>query len=178
MRDLASVSEHLWRHYNSAERPAAVLATLWDRSLTHEDRWRLIIEHWPTFDAIPHMAFEKWFAQERAYLRDCPDGLARLMSDGDRASFLSIDAGRRATVIYRGQPEPTPEGGRLGLSWTTDPEVARQFAHGHRGQVATNPTIYSIKVARNDVAFCNNDRGESEVVLWKRISVSKTTVVV
>ena len=52
-----------------------------------------------------------------------------------------------------------------GLSWTTDLELAKSFARGHRGMSPPNPVIACGMAAKKDLLFATNDRGESEVLV-------------
>lgn len=126
----------------SSKRPYALID--WAKSLDFEqgsDFWRVVAEIWPSCDAIPHSSFEELFGYFLDYAPEC-------------------NLPPRIT-IYRGQDADTP----LGLAWTTNREVAEGFAFGHRGKNNPKPTIFSIEVRREAVAFVATDREEDEIVL-------------
>jgi hypothetical protein len=128
----------------SKERPGHFLK--YCRSLgdtAGEAFWGNLIDHWSSFDLIPHEEFSILFCRFRRYSpkANLPDRV----------------------TIYRGQDD----GKSLGLSWTTDWEVAKGFAEGHRGKNHPNPRILSLEVTRDKIAFLCNDREESEIVLFE-----------
>jgi len=55
--------------------------------------------------------------------------------------------------LYRGGPKD-------GLSWTTDPQVAKRFAEMQGGAVTSKT------VERSEIAYYTDSRGEKEVILW------------
>ena len=137
----ALADSFLWG--SSSERPWIALE--WASRLKWTEGkafWEVMNEAWPSFDLIPHKAFEKAFRHFKLY-----------------APREGIPP--RVTV-YRGQSKDSP----LGLSWTTSRAVAESFAHGHRGIRTPNPVIYSLEVTRKQIAFLCDDREESEVVLF------------
>jgi len=115
--------------------------------------WKNLIEHWSGFDLIPHEEFASLFDRFRGYSPNAnlPDRV----------------------TIYRGQND----GELLGLSWTTDFEVAKEFAKGHRGLKNALPIIFGLEVTRDKIAFLCNDREESEIVLFEIPSLSEVEVI-
>ena len=85
---------------------------------------------------------------DRDKLRECGDPLP----DGD------------PLTIYRGVSGDSPADYAGGISWTTDLGCACWFAL--RYPELKNPTVYVADVGRGDVAWFDNGRQESEVVLW------------
>jgi hypothetical protein len=66
--------------------------------------------------------------------------------------------------IFRGQDADTRP---IGLSWTTDIEVAAGFARGHRGLLSANPVVYEAYANAQKIAFASDERKESEIVLLR-----------
>jgi hypothetical protein len=69
--------------------------------------------------------------------------------------------GTNETAIYRGCSRSRI----LGVSWTTDIEVARGFARGHRHIPITDPVIASAVVSRDGIFMRINSRKEREVLV-------------
>ena len=102
--------------------------------------WPIITRLWPRFDGIPHEKFAELF---HIFWRWRPPitGLPKRLK------------------VWRGQEADE----KLGLSWTTDIIVAKEFA-GREGR-ARNPVLLEMWVTPTKVAFLSNDREEEEVVL-------------
>lgn len=137
----------LLRHYSSAERPAAFAA--WAEALPRTKAggaafWQATVREWSGFDRVDHRRFAQLF---RRFGSSRPASLVEHLPEQIR--------------IYRGQDA----GDGLGLAWTTDRRVAEGFAAGHRGIQHDDPFVYEITVAREEVAFCCDDRDEAEIVL-------------
>jgi hypothetical protein len=64
--------------------------------------------------------------------------------------------------VFRGQDS----GVRIGLSWTTDRDVAANFARGHRGLFNPDPVVLTTTIAKSSIAFAVPERNEAEVVLF------------
>lgn len=106
------------------------------------DFWTVILQAWSSFDRIPHEEFAFQFARFSGHAPGAPHLPDRM-------------------TLYRGQDD----GASVGLSWSLDPEVAKDFARGHRGCNISNPLVLELEVTRDQVAFFTNDRDEQEVVL-------------
>lgn len=50
------------------------------------------------------------------------------------------------------------------VSWTTDLEVARRFASGHRGIGVPDPVIAMAEISGDEVFWATDDRNESEIL--------------
>ena len=140
----------LGRHYGSDKRPMAFLELYMKGRI---DFWPALYLSWSTFDAIPYNRFIK-FMKDKTFRT--PDVIA---GPEDRSFY---DALPKMITIWRGQDKLQ----RVGLSWTTDPDVARDFGTGKR-YLNPNPMLLSAKVRKTSVALTLTERGESEVVLFK-----------
>jgi hypothetical protein len=152
--DTRAVTAFLLRWFGSQDRPH-VLATLAEMlPIEGEAFWRVAVDEWGSFDAIPHARYAALFARnaacrpvrmigaaEQAFLDDLPDPV----------------------TLYRGQSERD----QLGLSWTTDVASAERFAKGHRGIPVPRPAVFTVTLPKHAIAFCCVERGEAEVVLME-----------
>jgi hypothetical protein len=64
-------------------------------------------------------------------------------------------------LIYRGCSRSRVKG----ASWTTDINVAKAFAEGHRGIAVPDPVIASLRVPKSSIIGYYTARKESEVVI-------------
>lgn len=135
------------KQYGSSDRPIVFMNIV--DGLDDEDpidnltAWNALRDAWPSFDKIDHQDFEENF-------------FGRFLIQP--AEFVANIADE--TTIYRGQ-----DADNIGLSWTTDEDVAEGFAIGHRGAKHRSPMVLSMEVSRHHVAFTCDDRNECEVVL-------------
>ncbi|MGR3815198.1 MAG: hypothetical protein ACU0AU_13965 [Cognatishimia activa] len=53
----------------------------------------------------------------------------------------------------------------MGVSWTTNREVAEGFAKGHRGLTSKHPHVFEMKVRKDRIFCATNDREEFEIVI-------------
>lgn len=106
--------------------------------------WRVVIDAWSRCDLIPHRRFSRLFV--------------RFATDRPPVNVAGVIS------IYRGQDgEARP----IGLSWTTDLDVADRFAIGHRGKWSANPVVYETTATPKQIAFTSDDRSEREIVLLR-----------
>jgi hypothetical protein len=138
----------------SAERPVEfvkwaklILNGGLDKRTSAKYFWTEVYEEWSGFDRINHAAFEKLFLYVEKF----------------RPKNYIADIPKEGIIVYRGQDLKS----RKGLSWTTDLEIARGFAIGHR-LYNPNPIVLSATVKPETIAFFTNDREESEIVLMRR----------
>lgn len=128
-----------------------------DRS-TFDLFWPVISGWWSLMDLIDHRHAQELFACfEQAW------DLATFAPDA-RFSSMKFHHQRRRTVrLYRGQDAD----GYVGLSWTTNPSIALEFARGHRGIKNPKPIVCEIVVdRRQQVWLFLTERQEDEAVLW------------
>lgn len=153
---IENADRYLLRHCNSTERPQCVLnmIPLLFPSGSEPEFWVWIARKWPLFDLIPHTKFRNVFRKFRhAWSPDC-------LPDAARSRYASLPA---KMVVYRGQCASRPV---TGLSWTTELEVARSFAVGHRGINNRWPSMFRATVLKKNVAMALEARSEAEIVLF------------
>lgn len=63
--------------------------------------------------------------------------------------------------VYRGCSRARVEG----LSWTTDFELVRGFANGHRGIPVPKPVVAKANICKDGIFAIFRSRAESEIVL-------------
>lgn len=141
--------KNIMRRHNRTGR-ATAFAT-WAEALPRKKAsgaifWQAVRSEWSGFDRIDHQRFKKLFRRFRS---------------SRPASF--IDHLPDQILIFRGQDLYD----EIGLAWTTNPDVAEGFAVGHRRIRHADPIVYDIIISREDVAFCCDDRYESEIVLLR-----------
>lgn len=158
-------SDALWqamKFCNSAERPWKFIELSWmdfeknlDPAISADYFWEAVAEIWSGFDAIPHDEYESLFD----YYGDewSPD----CMSAENRSFYEKLP---KRVHLIRGYDADI--GSPEGLSWTVDRAVAEDFAHGHRGHKAKNPTLAFETVHKHEIAFVSTEREESEIVLF------------
>jgi hypothetical protein len=122
----------------------------------------------------------------RDFLDDLPDQLTltrRRKSSGRYSSATGRHAMQRVGVATRANPDlssrrtvsagiavgivPRIEGA---ISWTTDKEIARTFACGHRGIRNPDPVIAVATIVKADIFAATNERRESEVLCLPRVT--------
>lgn len=141
---------------NSGNRAEVMLDLLHRMVPSDHQRIRFVKDVWSATDNIydlrGSLAFRlSGLAAEGDDFRDFLDVDEREWFDGLGPSF----------TVYRGCSE-----GRLdGVSWTTNREVALEFADGHRGSKIHNPVLVSATCSADDVLLAVNDRDEYEIVV-------------
>lgn len=152
--DIASRAKEIWENlafFGSHERAGPLADVL--STLSGELFWRVLYDNWQTCDAM---------GPQTAKL------LSILVNENRAGHFSNFMPSETADwyadlpeelVIYRGASALAMRG----LSWTTDRDVATQFARGHRGILVYMPTIFTAKISKEFVlaAFDN----EREVVI-------------
>jgi hypothetical protein len=137
---------------NSEERVGALMPLV--KNASADIFWPIFVKVWPSCDR----AWE-WNEQIVRVLRrigPCPADL--------RSPFFNDLP--ETVAVYRGASRLRIEGA---ISWTTDPEVARLFARGHRGIPVPDPVIAIGTIAKVDVFFATDDRNEREVICLPEI---------
>jgi hypothetical protein len=79
------------------------------------------------------------------------------LSDANRAFLQTLPTN---ITVFRGCSKCRVDG----LSWTTDKEVAKGFARGHRAIVVVDPVLVTAKVRKDDVLAVFTDRAEFELI--------------
>jgi hypothetical protein len=147
MSDLLEIDSY--KFCDSTQRPWKFLEFI-SRS---DEFWKQVYEEWSGFDLIPHRLYSWMFRRHRPFWT--PDFFSR-------ESRKTYDGLPKTFEAYRGVNECTRVIG--GLSWTLDMEVARSFAHGHRGLYAKEPRVLMHTFHKNQVAMVIEERDESEIV--------------
>lgn len=145
------IDAHLNRHFGSHERADEFLDLVED--MDGEQFWTILHSQWSGFDAIDH------FRMEQVINAFGCDWSVEYLDEVDRAFYDTLP---EMVTIYRGQSAQS----MLGLAWTTDYEVAKGFALGHRGYCCPDPVIIKGTIAKRDVAGAYANREESEILLF------------
>lgn len=125
--------------------------------------WQLIFEEWCGFDLIPHREFEEAFER----FRDDHPGQHIIRSEYDSGEWF--DELSDTFEIHRGACATRIDG----LSWTTNYGVAERFSRGYRIWESDQPTVLTATIAKGEVAFATNERGEFEIVPFSIPDVPK-----
>jgi hypothetical protein len=144
------------KFHTSAERPRVIEAWAFDLldGVVEDDSaeafWSVLLEHWSGFDRINHAVYEALFEALSPWHPGYPASEPQPWFDALPDSF----------EVYRGQNECSSDG----LSWTASKDVAKRFAQGHRGFVATSPAVLTTSIPKADIAIADNSRNEFEIV--------------
>ena len=123
--------------------------------LSDEDLGQMLRTTWTTVGSPSHdpniskAAFVKLFRQA---------GIQNIC-DPDECRFVETISSQEGLVIYRGTATDKKDD-ICGLSWTTDPKIARWFANRYR----QHGNLYKARVQRKDI-LAYFEGGESEVVV-------------
>ena len=138
---------------SSEERAEVMLA------LTRRQRAEVL---WPVF-------FENWsLCDDTWYLQD--ELLGQLQRCEDEAPGVDV-LSAEARAHYDALPDPVrvfrgcPHERAMGITWTTDREIAAGFAHGHRFIEVPDPVIATGVVPKWAVYGVCVNRGEADVIL-------------
>jgi hypothetical protein len=146
-----TISKHFCRYYGSRERGRYFIELA--EYMNGEQFWRILHNEWSGFDAIDH------FVMEQLLTSFASDWEADYLGAEDRAFYDSLP---QIVTVYRGQNALSP----IGLSWTTNFDIAKSFALGHRGYNCPNPIIIKASVAKQNIAGAYTDREESGILLF------------
>jgi hypothetical protein len=146
--------DHYMLLLNSQERIAELVPLIMNE--TPEIFWQIFISNWSSCGTA-------WQWQRKLVpifhrVGQCPP---------DRAGRDCLDGLPDQLTLYRGADRSRIEGA---ISWTTDKEIARRFARGHRGIRTPDPVIAVAAIAKADIFAATNERKESEVLCLPRVT--------
>jgi hypothetical protein len=146
----ATVS-HLLRISSEKRAPEMLSLT---RGKSPDVFWKIFLQVWSGCDCT-------WKVREQL-LRQLEGASAQIcatvyFSDASRRFFESLPAD---ITVFRGCSREHTSG----LSWTTEPVVARNFAYGHRGIRPPAAVLVTAKVKKKNIFAVITDRAENEVV--------------
>lgn len=121
--------------------------------------WNVLSHFWRSFDLIDHQAIQNLmsvFPYDEQYLHTSVVRPSQLFRS---SKFINA---------YRGQKDFKEDQEIVrGLSWTTDPAIAKRFAeYGFRGITRGNSYIQVTHFKQHDVAFYDDSRNEKELVIF------------
>jgi hypothetical protein len=130
---------------NSEDRAWCLLRALDQPGIPHEVFWH-------TFKQVFQVCDDTWHAR---------NDLLRLLRRRRRRPPVKLTF---PLTIYRGGDATR----LMGISWTTDFEIAKGFARGHRGIRNNKPAVAEASALRSDVFCENDDRNEREIIIDPR----------
>jgi hypothetical protein len=132
---------------------ASAIAKALEEAPTPEHAWTAFMIGLSSCDHMPdHIE-----ADILAMLTSLPESGVQFLSGSDKAFYDQLPD---MIDVYRGGQGSR----RLGMSWTTDPAVARMFADGHRGAI-TCGSVAQATIAKSDILSVSQERQESTVVI-------------
>jgi hypothetical protein len=137
----------------SSERRAPEMVALLERA-SPESYWKVFLTHWPNCDDTSALKGQLLSQLQRAASAATP---IQHYSDEQRAFFESLP---QVVTVYRGCSRQRI----AGISWTTEAEIAIQFAHGHRQIPVPDPVIVTAEIDKNDILAVFTDRSENEII--------------
>lgn len=147
----AIVDRYLHRYFGSHQRSLVFIELAED--MEPKQFWTILHDQWSSFDAIDH------FVMKQVISGFSDEWSADYLGEDDRDFYDSLPD---TVTIYRGQGATEA----VGLSWTTDYEVARNFSLGHRGCNRADPVIIKANVAKHNIAGAYVNREESEILVF------------
>jgi len=133
---------------------AFALADELEAATAPEQVWALFHTGWPGCGAVPHYVIRDVLKVLKAQPRPGTEFL-----DGDAQRFF--DSLPETVIIYRGA---SPDR-RLGMAWTTDILVAKDFAIGHRNVAVEGGLVYRAEIPKSAILTVVVDREESEIII-------------
>lgn len=140
-------------HVDSYNRPLALAGAL-EEAPTPAHVWATLEVGLSGCDTMP----DQVEGDILAVLKAQPLRGVELLSDLNQTFFDSLPD---VITIYRGAQKIRS----LGMSWTTDIEVAKLFAKGHRGYRVPDGRIVQTTIRKCDILTVSQDRGESTIVV-------------
>lgn len=144
-------SRWLQKSFQPAERQNAFLKLA--PSLTASQFWRLFHTSWIAFEKIDHINLEEYLSKRR-------DSWEKSYLEPADAKFY--DSLPREVTIFRGQDADD----LVGLSWTTDKDIAIHFAKGHQDNLNARPFLIQAIIAKADIAGAYTNRGQCEILIY------------
>ncbi|MFK4561891.1 hypothetical protein ABIF94_002490 [Bradyrhizobium ottawaense] len=118
--------------------------------------WQVFHENWSDCDNAWGLRDDVLNALEWFGL----DGVC--MTDEQQAFLSGVATDRYSRItVYRGCSSARVHG----LSWTTNPKVAQEFALGHRGIRVPDPVVLKAEIRKSNVITAIPDREEDEIIL-------------
>lgn len=155
------ITNDLLRHFDSATRVAAMIRAL--STVSRPVFWKVFLSVWNVCDDTwSHRAEILKLLRLHAPCRP-------FMGEEDAAFFDSLPA---VVTIFRGTTRVRVRG----LSWTTEPRIAFDFAGGHRGIRLPEPVIAEARIAREAVLAVATERQESELLIDPKALRSLTII--
>lgn len=159
----ADIGRRLWGpEAGGSENTVSIMFQMLVNAENREEFWRIFQLGWPTADA-------SW--EWRTIMKDFLDhhSPAAPFLDGKDKEFFDGLPG--VVTVYRGCSSDRVRG----LAWTTDIEIARQFARGHRQIEVPSPVVATAQIPKAAIYTVTMDRNEYEVVLnYRRLRRLKT----
>lgn len=150
------IDRWMCRNFNSTKRPEIFLEIA---SYLNDDQfWPCLHSLWTGFDKINHTAYSELFIKRKRGWK------SSYLSKEDQKLYNSLDD---MITVYRGQND----GLFTGLSWTTDRNVAVEFARGHRNIYNSRPIVIEGLVDKKDIAGVYTERKESEIIFFHEFDI-------
>jgi hypothetical protein len=152
--DYASAAiAYLFRFFSSEKLAAEMLPLV--SNAAPETVLKIFFAVWPNCDrtsASDNASLLRLLAKARSQVSP-----VAYLSDANREFLQSLPTN---ITVFRGCSRCRVDG----LSWTTDKEVAKGFARGHRAIVVGEPVLVTANVKKDDVLAVITDRKESELI--------------
>jgi hypothetical protein len=137
-------------------------------ALSNAKRGAVALAMWQA--KVPQEAFRAYLCSvwlhDHQYVVAAAQTRRRLACMFRYARFELPSALRQVVKVWRGTKHSTFKQARQGYSWTTDRDVACWFAIPVKGMKGS-PLVLVAEVTKAEIAFFNDERSESEVVLLK-----------
>lgn len=159
----AEIGRRLWGpDSGGSENTATIMFKMLLCAKNDEEFWRIFQLGWPNADAT-----WKWRTLIKMLL-DYRSSAGPFLEGKDKKFYDDLP---EVVTVYRGCSKSRVRG----LAWTTDLDIARQFARGHRQIAVPSPMIATAQIPKTGIYTVTMDRKEYEVVLnYKRLRQLKT----
>lgn len=149
----AEIGRRLWGpEAGGSENTVSILFEMLVRAESRKEFWRIFQLGWPTADAT-----WEWRTVMKDFL-DHHSPAAPFLEDQDKEFYETLPG---VVTVYRGCSSDRVRG----LAWTTDLEIARQFARGHRQIDVPSPVVVTAQIPKAAIYTVTMGRKEFEVVL-------------